>query len=64
MSSRRRIEELFSESRSDDLLLLHFSGHGLKSESGELFFAAIQYPAEQARVDGSLGGFRAAVHAG
>jgi hypothetical protein len=34
------IEELFSESRSDDLLLVHFSGHGLKSESGELFFAA------------------------
>ena len=35
-----QIEELFSESRSDDVLLLHFSGHGLKSESGELFFAA------------------------
>jgi uncharacterized protein YcfJ len=34
-----QIEELFTESRSDDLLLLHFSGHGLKSESGELFFA-------------------------
>ena len=35
-----QIEELFSESRGDDVLLLHFSGHGLKSESGELFFAA------------------------
>jgi uncharacterized caspase-like protein len=35
-----QIEELFAESRSDDLLLLHFSGHGLKSESGKLFFAA------------------------
>jgi hypothetical protein len=35
-----QIEELFSESQPDDLLLLHFSGHGLKSESGELFFAA------------------------
>ena len=34
------IEDLFSESRPDDVLLLHFSGHGLKSESGELFFAA------------------------
>jgi tetratricopeptide (TPR) repeat protein len=34
------IEDLFLESRPDDLLLLHFSGHGLKSESGELFFAA------------------------
>ena len=35
-----RIEDLFSESRPDDVLLLHFSCHGLKSESGELFFAA------------------------
>jgi hypothetical protein len=34
------IEDLFSESRPDDVLLLHFSCHGLKSESGELFFAA------------------------
>src|SRR5215467_8769919 len=35
-----QIEDLFSESRADDVLVLHFSGHGLKSESGELFFAA------------------------
>jgi Caspase domain len=35
-----QIEDLFLESRPDDVLLLHFSGHGLKSESGELFFAA------------------------
>src|SRR5215467_8488468 len=35
-----QIEEVFSESRPDDVLLLHFSGHGLKSEPGELFFAA------------------------
>ena len=35
-----QIEDVFSESRPDDVLLLHFSGHGLKSESGELFFAA------------------------
>ncbi|TWD79551.1 putative caspase-like protein [Kribbella amoyensis] len=35
-----RIEDLFSDSRPDDVLLLHFSCHGLKSESGELFFAA------------------------
>ena len=34
-----QIEDLFSESRPDDVLLMHFSGHGLKSESGELFFA-------------------------
>lgn len=36
----RYIEDLFSDSRPDDVLLLHLSCHGLKSESGELFFAA------------------------
>lgn len=36
---REEIEELFSESRTDDVLLLHFSCHGLKGDSGELFFA-------------------------
>lgn len=35
-----RIEDLFADSQPDDLLLLHFSCHGLKSEAGELFFAA------------------------
>jgi len=34
------VEDLFAEGRPDDLLLLHFSGHGLKSDSGELFLAA------------------------
>lgn len=34
------IEDLLADSRADDVLLLHFSCHGLKSESGELFFAA------------------------
>jgi hypothetical protein len=36
---REEIEELFSDSRTDDVLLLHFSCHGLKGDSGELFFA-------------------------
>jgi Caspase domain len=35
-----QIEELFAAGQPDDVLLLHFSCHGLKSESGELFFAA------------------------
>ncbi len=35
-----RIEDLLAESQPDDVLVLHFSCHGLKSESGELFFAA------------------------
>jgi hypothetical protein len=34
------VEEFFADRRPDDLLLLHFSGHGLKDESGELFLAA------------------------
>jgi len=35
-----QIEDFLSESHPEDVLLLHFSCHGLKSESGELFFAA------------------------
>ncbi|WP_166027992.1 caspase family protein [Streptomyces chilikensis] len=37
---RRRIQHFFSDRRRDDTLVLHFSCHGLKSESGELYFAA------------------------
>ncbi|MFJ8198616.1 caspase family protein [Streptomyces sp. NPDC096152] len=36
----RRVEAFFSDGRPGDTLLLHFSCHGLKSESGELYFAA------------------------
>ena len=36
-----RIEDFFTSARPEDLLLLHFSCHGLKSESGELFLAAV-----------------------
>jgi len=34
------VEEFFAERKPDDLLLLHFSGHGVKDDSGELYFAA------------------------
>jgi hypothetical protein len=37
---QERIEELFADSHRDGVVLLHFSCHGLKSESGELYFAA------------------------
>jgi hypothetical protein len=37
---RRRIQSFFNDRRRSDTLLLHFSCHGLKSESGELYFAA------------------------
>lgn len=36
----RAVAEFFHERRPDDLLLLHFSCHGLKDDSGELYFAA------------------------
>lgn len=35
--TQAQIENFLSQSRPDDVLLLHFSCHGLKSESGELF---------------------------
>ncbi len=34
------VEEFFAERGPEDLLLLHFSCHGVKDESGELYFAA------------------------
>jgi hypothetical protein len=36
---RCRIEAFFRDRRRDDLLLLYFSGHGLKDETGRLFLA-------------------------
>ncbi|MGW3680848.1 caspase, EACC1-associated type [Streptomyces prasinus] len=35
-----RVDDFFSDRRPGDTLVLHFSCHGLKSETGELFFAA------------------------
>jgi hypothetical protein len=37
---RRRIATFFAERRRDDLLLLHVSSHGVKDDSGQLYFAA------------------------
>jgi hypothetical protein len=33
------VEEFFSDRQWDDTLLLYFSGHGVKSDGGDLFFA-------------------------
>ncbi|SFQ98956.1 Uncharacterized protein, contains caspase domain [Lentzea waywayandensis] len=33
------VEDFFADRASDDLLVLHFSGHGVKDEAGELHFA-------------------------
>jgi uncharacterized caspase-like protein len=37
---RRTLEGFFSERGRDDLLLVHFSGHGLKDDEGQLYLAA------------------------
>ncbi len=37
---RRRIAAFFSDRARDSLLFLHFSCHGLKDDSGQLYFAA------------------------
>jgi hypothetical protein len=37
---RRRIAEFFAERSHDDVLLLHFSGHGVKDARGRLFLTA------------------------
>jgi uncharacterized caspase-like protein len=34
------VEDFFADRRPDDLLVLHFSGHGVKDEGGDLYFAA------------------------
>ena len=34
------VEEFFADRRPADLLLVHFSSHGVKDEDGELYFAA------------------------
>jgi hypothetical protein len=36
---REAVEEFFTDRSPDDLLLLHFSCHGVKDEGGELYFA-------------------------
>ncbi len=35
-----KVEEFFADRGAEDLLLLHFSCHGVKDEGGELYFAA------------------------
>ena len=37
---RRTLESFFANRARDDLLLVHFSGHGLKDDDGQLYLAA------------------------
>ena len=36
---RQEIETFFADRKRDDMLMLYFSGHGIKSAEGQLFFA-------------------------
>src|SRR3954447_14328434 len=38
-SVRRRLAQFFADRTRDDLLLVHFSCHGLKDDDGTLYFA-------------------------
>jgi uncharacterized caspase-like protein len=38
---RQEIELFFSSRKKDDLLLLYFSGHGIKDDGGQLYLAAV-----------------------
>ncbi|HNQ93235.1 MAG TPA: caspase family protein [Anaerolineales bacterium] len=38
--TRRSIARFFAERKRDDLLLLYFSGHGVRNDMGQLFLAA------------------------
>ena len=39
-SLRRTLESFFADRTREDLLLVHFSGHGLKDDDGQLYLAA------------------------
>ncbi|RST13151.1 caspase family protein [Streptomyces sp. WAC05374] len=54
---RRRIEDFFEERRTTDMLLLHFSCHGLKNEAGELYFAATDTLPKRLRATGVASAF-------
>ncbi|MEJ2261810.1 MAG: caspase family protein [Anaerolineales bacterium] len=53
----RSIERFFSNRDRDDLLLLYFSGHGLRNEAGQLFLAARNTTRELIRSTGVAASF-------
>lgn len=44
-----KLESFFDRRRRDDLLLVYFSGHGIKNESGQLYFATTNTRTERLR---------------
>lgn len=51
------IEAFFSDRRHEDLLLLYFSGHGVKDDDGKLYFAARNTKKKRLRSTGVSGDF-------
>lgn len=51
------IERFFSSRERDDMLLLYFSGHGLRNEAGQLFLAARNVQRELIRSTGLAASF-------
>jgi len=51
------IEKFFSNKQREDLLLLYFSGHGIKSQNGQLFLAAEDTSNEALRSTGISANF-------
>jgi hypothetical protein len=55
---RIAIEEFFLDRTPEDVLLVHFSCHGLKDEEGRFFFAAADTWKKAAEFDGDHGRVR------
>lgn len=54
---RREISRLFRKRAKDDLLVLYFSGHGVKDDRGQLYFAAVDTDKDLLRATAIPAGF-------
>ncbi|GAA3439755.1 caspase family protein [Kutzneria kofuensis] len=60
---RSRIEDFFADRRPGDVRLLHLSCHGLKGESGDLYFTASDTRPQRLATSPSWTAFRPAARA-
>jgi Caspase domain len=54
---RRRLARFFADRHPDDLLLVHFSCHGVKDDSGELYLAAMDTDSDVLAATGVASGW-------
>ena len=52
---RTTLDSFFADRTRDELLLVHFSGHGLKDDDGQLYLAAADTRIDRLHVDGDRG---------